>query len=58
MSLFSFLKNECLFLLSTSKGLMTDKFARFFNIGGEVLFSIWFFLFFIWLVVLNFFSFL
>lgn len=28
-------------ILSTSKGVMTDREARIKNIGGEVLFSIW-----------------
>jgi small subunit ribosomal protein S8 len=28
-------------IISTSKGLMTDKKARQFNVGGEVLCSIW-----------------
>jgi small subunit ribosomal protein S8 len=28
-------------VISTSKGVMTDKEARRFNVGGEVLFSIW-----------------
>ena len=28
-------------IISTSKGIMTDKEARFYKIGGEVLCSIW-----------------
>jgi small subunit ribosomal protein S8 len=28
-------------IISTSKGIMTDKQARFYKIGGEVLCSIW-----------------
>ncbi|MFP4527554.1 MAG: 30S ribosomal protein S8 [Candidatus Kapaibacterium sp.] len=28
-------------VISTSKGIMTDKEARKYNVGGEVLFSIW-----------------
>lgn len=29
------------FVLSTSKGVLTDRDARRFNLGGEILFSIW-----------------
>ena len=28
-------------ILSTSQGIMTDREARFFGIGGEILCSIW-----------------
>lgn len=28
-------------ILSTSKGIMTDREARFYGVGGEILFSIW-----------------
>ena len=28
-------------ILSTSKGIMTDREARFYGIGGEILCSIW-----------------
>jgi ribosomal protein S8 len=29
-----------IFIISTTKGLMTDKEARFLNLGGEVLLSV------------------
>jgi small subunit ribosomal protein S8 len=28
-------------LLSTSKGILTDREARKLNVGGELLFSVW-----------------